>query len=170
MINAILACDRMGGISLNGVMPWPKNKEDLSFFKKSTTGCTVVMGRKTWEATDMPTPLPNRRNIVITSTPISGVECMTLERFTARYAVSVEPIWIIGGALLFHSCIDIIENIYLTQFTSTYNCDTFIDVEEIYKTFKLKEYHKIEDTTNEHYRLVFEKEIKGNNDTISRST
>lgn len=160
MINAILACDRMGGISLNGVMPWPKNKEDLEFFKKSTTNCIVVMGRNTWEAKDMPSPLPNRRNIVITNSPIEGVECNTLEEFKEIYSLFDDPIWIIGGSKLFHSCFDIIENIYLTQFTKTYNCDTFIDLDIIHENFKIVEYYKTNDNDNEHYRLIFKKKIK----------
>jgi dihydrofolate reductase len=157
MINAILACDRLGGIPLNGVMPWPRNKEDLLFFKKMTTNSTVIMGRNTWNAVDMPSPLPNRRNIVITSNPIDGVECMTMENFKTNYIYYDSPLWIIGGAKLFHSCLDIIDTIYLTHFTQTYNCDTFIDLDYIHKTFKLVDCYKVDDSTNKHYRLIFNK-------------
>jgi dihydrofolate reductase len=66
MIRAILACDRDFGIAKNGQMPWPKNTDDLKWFRSMTAGSCVVMGRKTWES-DMPKPLPNRVNAVVSS-------------------------------------------------------------------------------------------------------
>jgi dihydrofolate reductase len=68
MINAIFAIDEEGGMGLDGSMPWPKNLKDLNWFKVHTIGHIVVMGRGTWDATDMPSPLPNRTNWVVTST------------------------------------------------------------------------------------------------------
>jgi dihydrofolate reductase len=44
MINAILACDDKGGIGKNGTLPWPKQSEDLAYFKRMTDAQTVVMG------------------------------------------------------------------------------------------------------------------------------
>jgi dihydrofolate reductase len=43
-------------------MPWHL-PDDLKFFKRTTLGCPVVMGRKTWES--LGRPLPGRRNIVL---------------------------------------------------------------------------------------------------------
>ena len=67
MVKAILACDDFGGVSRAGTMPWPKNPKDLGWFKKNTTGHTVVMGSTTWEDPFMPGPLPNRTNILVTT-------------------------------------------------------------------------------------------------------
>mgnify|MGYP003656530971 CR=1 FL=1 len=67
MIKAILACDDNGGVSRNGVMPWPKNTRDLKWFQRITTGQLVIMGRNTWDDTQMPSPLPNRINAVVTT-------------------------------------------------------------------------------------------------------
>ena len=67
MINAIFAIDEDGGMGLDGSMPWPTNRSDLDWFKVHTLGHIVVMGRGTWDAKDMPKPLPRRTNWVITS-------------------------------------------------------------------------------------------------------
>lgn len=58
---AAMTKDRV--IGRNGDLPWHM-PEDLKFFKRTTTGHAVVMGRKTYESINR--PLPNRRNIVIT--------------------------------------------------------------------------------------------------------
>ena len=67
MIKAIMAVDDIGGISKGSSMPWPKNSNDLQWFKKNTLNQVVVMGSKTWEDPFMPTPLKNRENILITT-------------------------------------------------------------------------------------------------------
>ena len=67
MIKAIMAVDENGGISKGISMPWPKNSNDLKWFKKNTLNQVVVMGSKTWEDPFMPTPLKERENIIITT-------------------------------------------------------------------------------------------------------
>jgi dihydrofolate reductase len=54
-------------IGLNGTMPW-HIKEDLQYFKKITTGKSVIMGKNTWKSLYIK-PLPNRENIILTSKP-----------------------------------------------------------------------------------------------------
>ena len=66
MIRAILACDEDWGIGKAGTLPWPHNPADLKWFKETTSGGVVAMGKATWDS--LPNkPLPNRNNIVITS-------------------------------------------------------------------------------------------------------
>ena len=63
MINAIVACDYYtGGIGYENGLPW-RLKSDLEFFKKMTTGASVIMGYNTMLS--LPNPLPNRTNFVI---------------------------------------------------------------------------------------------------------
>ena len=71
MIKAIMAVDDKGGISKGSSMPWPKNSNDLKWFKKNTENQIVVMGSKTWEDPFMPAPLANRINILVTSKDFS---------------------------------------------------------------------------------------------------
>ena len=65
MIRGILAHDKECVIGKDGGLPWPKNSEDLKWFKECTEHSIVVMGRKTWES--LPFKLPNRDTVVVTS-------------------------------------------------------------------------------------------------------
>ena len=73
MIKAILACDENWGIGKAGTLPWLHNPADLKWFKQMTTGSTVVMGRKTWDSLPVK-PLPNRKNIVVSSNRVEGAD------------------------------------------------------------------------------------------------
>lgn len=64
MISFIFAMDENRLIGNDNDLPWHL-PDDLAYFKKVTTGHTIVMGRKTFESIGR--PLPNRRNIVVTS-------------------------------------------------------------------------------------------------------
>lgn len=69
MIIAIVAYDKNKVIGKGDELPW-RLPEDLKLFKKHTTGCSVIMGRKTWESIpEKFRPLPNRTNIILTRFP-----------------------------------------------------------------------------------------------------
>ena len=141
MIKAILACDASGGIAKDGIMPWPRNMADLRHFKQLTTDEIVVMGRKTWEAPDMPSPLPNRTNIVVTrntefQTNGADVICdNVIEQLTSLAKNST--ICVIGGAVLFEQLIDIIDVLHLSRITGHYECDTFLPMAKISEQFDI---------------------------------
>ena len=139
-MKAILACDDSWGIGRNGSLPWPKFSDDLRFFKQTTHGKIVVMGRGTWDSHDMPSPLPGRRNIVITNRKIDGVESYTLDDFKERILPNLpeEDMFLIGGAGLLGSLIDDIDGIYLSRIKGKYKCDTFLPKELIESKFTLK--------------------------------
>ena len=67
MIKAIMATDDKGGVSKGKSMPWPKNSNDLQWFKKNTLNQVIVMGRLTWQDPFMHTPLKSRINVLVTS-------------------------------------------------------------------------------------------------------
>ena len=62
MIIGIVAVDRKGAIGKRGKLPWHYSS-DMKFFRETTTGHAVVMGRKTWLT--LGKPLKNRLNIVL---------------------------------------------------------------------------------------------------------
>jgi len=146
MIKAIFACDEEWGIGKNGALPWPHNPEDLKWFKQCTDGDVVVMGRKTWESLPRK-PLPNRINYVVTSD--HNIEKGYYGRFTSKdvgrairsiIEGRIEPmpdIWIIGGAQLFESCIDIIEEVHLSRIEGNFDCDVFLPKWKLMRNFYL---------------------------------
>lgn len=90
-------------------------KEDMQFFKDTTTGHTVVMGFKTWES--LPKKLPNRKNIVVSFEEIEGPdECVTdLVQFIKDNENTNEEIFVIGGGSIYAQFIDHAKRIYLTE-------------------------------------------------------
>ena len=137
IISLIAAVDSKNGIGLNGKMPWGHIKEDMEFFRKTTTGFTVIMGRGTFESLGNK-PLPDRRNIVISSTP----NLVYYSRYhNLFYEFSLEDaiikllrekeIFIIGGESIYKRAIYYADTIYLTHIDKDYNCDRFFpDMDE----------------------------------------
>lgn len=79
---------------------------DLKWFKMNTHNSTVVMGHNTWKSLKYK-PLPNRRNIVVTSKCIDNIETTTQS--------IPENSWIIGGATLFASTVESGDFMYITH-------------------------------------------------------
>jgi len=147
MIKAIMAVDDNGGISKGSSMPWPKNSNDLKWFKKNTLNQVVVMGSKTWEDPFMPTPLKERENIIITTKDKSYYpganaylkgnvvnEILNLEK---KYSKKV--IYIIGGPDIIKQTFDLFKEFYLTRIYGNFECDKFIDIKKISNTMSLIE-------------------------------
>ena len=154
IISLIAAVDSKNGIGLNGKMPWGYIKEDMEFFRKITTGFTVIMGRGTFESLGNK-PLPDRRNIVISSTP----NLVYYSRYhNLFYEFSLEDaiikllrekeIFIIGGESIYKRAIYYADTIYLTHIDKDYNCDRFFpDVDEnIFTKEELKNF--VHDSVN----------------------
>ena len=92
-------------------------KKDLVFFKKTTTGHKVVMGRKTYMTIGK--PLPNRENIVVSHIKLSLPDCVEeindLESFIEKNKDSNEEIFIIGGARIYEEFLPFSNTLYLTE-------------------------------------------------------
>lgn len=141
MIRAILACDDEWGIGKAGTLPWPHNPADLKWFKECTDGDVVVMGRKTWESLPRK-PLPNRKNIVVSNSNIrvpDDVEVVKTDITNSRIVTinHSENVWIIGGSTLLTSCLNIVDEIWLSRISGTYDCDTYLPRDLIETTFTM---------------------------------
>ena len=140
MIRAILAHDAYWGIGKDGDLPWPKNVDDLAWFKESTQGGVVVMGRKTWESLPKK-PLPGRKNVVVSNTMKlqNDVEVVRTDIYKSRLATInyTENIWIIGGAQLVESCLPAIDELWLNDVGNDYECDTFLPKRKITEQFEM---------------------------------
>ena len=143
MIAAIFAVDEDDGIGLNGSMPWPHNKSDMVWFKRTTQHHVVVMGRNTWESTGILKPLPNRVNVVATTQPldttdaivISGDVCIELSRLQQEHYPN--HIFVIGGANILLQSLPVLDRIYITRIEGKYNCSIKLDTTQFIKGFKL---------------------------------
>lgn len=100
---------------------------DMKFFRETTTGGTVVMGRKTFES--LPKVLPKRRNIVISSNKsleIEGAEVASGIDETLKLCENDENVFIIGGGRIYGEFLKYADKIYLTEIDAEcLDADTF---------------------------------------------
>lgn len=140
MIRAILAHDEKWGIGKNGDLPWPKNTDDLNWFKECTADSIVVMGRKTWESLPRK-PLPGRTNAIVTTQPIENalgnivVDLKSLLKILPQMNYT-QDVWIIGGAQLVEALLPYCDELWLNDVGGNYHCDTFLPSREIIKLFE----------------------------------
>ncbi|MEA5098010.1 MAG: dihydrofolate reductase [Burkholderiaceae bacterium] len=116
-----------GTIGSDNKMPWHMPR-DLRFFRRVTTGHTVIMGRKTFEAIGCK-PLPKRRNIVVTRNPLfEAPQCVVAHSLDAALETvrGEKRVFVIGGGELYRQAIDIADEIYLTEIQDCHpNCRLF---------------------------------------------
>ena len=98
---------------------------DLKHFKDTTSGHTVIMGRKTFDSVGK--PLPKRRNIVITRQAISIEGCEVVDSLQAAVALckAEDEVFIVGGAEIYRQAIPLTDRIYLTIIDHEFDGDTF---------------------------------------------
>ena len=137
MINIIAAIGKNGELGLNNQLLWHL-KEDMKYFKETTMGYIVVMGRKTFESIGK--PLPNRENIVLSRSNlnINGVKIVNDPYKILEYN---EKVFIIGGESIYRFFLPYADNLYLTEIDEEKNADAFFPefdkndyTEEIIKT------------------------------------
>jgi dihydrofolate reductase len=129
VIIAALAGNRV--IGNKGKIPWHLS-DDLKRFKQLTMGHTVIMGRKSYESIGK--PLPGRRNIVITSRTIPGVECAPSLEAALQTIQREATVFIIGGGMLYAAALPLADAFYLTHVDGEYTGDTFFpDCEQFLK-------------------------------------
>jgi dihydrofolate reductase len=118
----IAALNKKRVIGNNGKLPWHIS-EDLKRFKKLTVGHTVLMGRKTFES--MGKPLPDRRNVVLASKKIPGVETYSTIAAALAALKKEEKIFVIGGGKVFEQFLDRVDELRLTLVDIGVDGDTF---------------------------------------------
>lgn len=138
MIKLIVCTSKYNGIGLNGSIPWYL-PEDLAFFKQHTLNNVVIMGKNTFDSLpDSVKPLPNRSNVVISSTYYNnqsnrlsllkqGVQVFpSLTDALKLYKFST--VFIIGGQQLYQEALhlNIVDEIILTKIYHTFPTDRFL--------------------------------------------
>ncbi|MES9778606.1 dihydrofolate reductase [Bacillus velezensis] len=125
MISFIFAMDENRLIGKDNDLPWHL-PDDLAYFKKVTTGHTIVMGRKTFESIGR--PLPNRRNIVVTSRDESLFPgCITADSAeeVLKLISADEECFVIGGAQLYSALFPYADRLYMTKIHHVFEGDRF---------------------------------------------
>lgn len=124
---AIAAVAENGVIGSGLSIPWHIS-EDFKHFKKTTLGGIVAMGRRTWESLGCK-PLPNRENVVITSRPeeiAGGARAFrSLDELARFYADDPRTLWIIGGAKLYETALDLCSELVISRVKMSPRGDVF---------------------------------------------
>lgn len=121
MIKLMVAYANGRVIGKDGKMPWHL-PNDLKYVKNTTTGHTVVMGRKTFESIGR--PLPHRRNVVLTRNEhfdAPGVEVV----HSKGEVLALGDVFILGGANVYAQFLDEADRLYITEIDLDVEGDTF---------------------------------------------
>lgn len=124
MISLIVAMGQNRVIGLRNKMPWHL-PADLAYFKKMTTGHSVIMGRKTFQSIGR--PLPNRTNIILTRDKSFAAEgCKVIYSITEAIELAKkEDLFVIGGADIYQQFLPYVDQVYITQIHEEFEGDTF---------------------------------------------
>lgn len=130
---------------------------EMKYFRETTKGHAVIMGRKTLESIGR--ALPNRRNIVITrdtNFAFEGVEVVhSVDEALALFEHSNEEVFIIGGAQIYAEALPMTDRLYLTRIKGAFNADAFYPAFNESKWTKTKnEQHNADE--NHAYDYTFE--------------
>lgn len=127
-LHLIYARAANGVIGINGQLPWHL-PEDLAHFKRTTLGCPVIMGRKTWDS--LPPkfrPLPGRTNVVVTRQE-EWSEIGSQRASDMRSALQIcehsADVWVIGGAQLYALAEPMAHTAVVTEIEQDFEGDAF---------------------------------------------
>jgi dihydrofolate reductase len=124
MVSIIVAIAQNGTIGDKNSLLW-HIKEDMRFFRTTTSGHAVIMGRKTFESLGSK-PLPKRKNIVITRAERDFEGAFTAHSLQEAIAMAEgdEEIFIIGGAQIYAEALSVADRMYITRVERDYEGDT----------------------------------------------
>lgn len=127
-LHLIFARAANGVIGHHNTLPWHL-PEDLAHFKRTTLGCPVIMGRKTWDS--LPPkfrPLPGRLNIVVTRQPHwqapGALPAHSLAEACALCPTESDA-WVIGGADMYAQALPLASTAVVTEIDAVFEGDAF---------------------------------------------
>ena len=143
MVSIIVAVAQNGTIGDKNSLLW-HIKEDMRFFRTTTSGHAVIMGRKTFESLGSK-PLPKRQNIVITRQDVEFEGALTAHSLEEAIAMAEgdEEVFIIGGAQIYAQALECADRLYLTLVERDYEGDTsFPEIDYRYWQLVAEERHE----------------------------
>jgi dihydrofolate reductase len=130
-LHLIFARAANGVIGKDNALPWHL-PEDMAHFKRTTLGCPVIMGRKTWDS--LPArfrPLPGRLNIVVSRDAQwqadGAARAGSLEESVALCPPGADA-WVIGGAQIYAAALHLAESAVVTEIAQDFEGDAFAPV------------------------------------------
>jgi dihydrofolate reductase len=148
MIIGIVAVDRNLAIGKGGKLPWHYSA-DMKFFKETTIGNAVVMGRHTWLT--IKKPLPDRLNIVLSNQLDQPAQDSLVVLSDVQSVLSLARsitghLFIIGGAKVYESFLPHIERWIVTEIPLTVEgADTFMP-SDFLEGFEMYELRQLDDS------------------------
>jgi dihydrofolate reductase len=147
-LSLICAMDENMVIGINNNLPWHL-PEDLKYFKRTTMGNAIIMGRKTFESIGK--PLPGRTNIIVTRnrdyevenarTVGSITDAIELAENVAFIDGSTEA-FVIGGAELYKEALPLVNRMHLTMVHAEVDGDAW------FPDFDVSQWHEV---SNEYF-------------------
>ncbi|HJC89473.1 MAG TPA: dihydrofolate reductase [Candidatus Mediterraneibacter excrementigallinarum] len=128
-MKAILSADRNWGIGYQNRL-LVSIPSDMKFFRQTTTGKVVVMGRKTLESFPNGMPLKNRTNIVLTGNKDYHVKDAVIvhskeELLEELKKYDTDEIYVIGGESIYRMLLPYCDTAYVTKIDRAFQADTF---------------------------------------------
>ena len=166
-VGVIVAIAENGVIGKDNNLPW-RLSSDLQYFKKTTLGKPIIMGRKTYESIGK--PLPGRTNIIVTRNQHYQQEgCVVAhslqEAITCARNEAAGTVMIIGGAQLYREALLIeppmVTHLYVTEVHHTIEGDaTFPSINKAHWQELSREPHSADDKNQYDYSFVVYKRNK----------
>lgn len=168
MLSLIVATAQNNAIGRNNELLWHIS-EDLKYFKSTTTGHPVIMGRKTYESIGR--PLPGRRNIVVTRGTIAMPQVKNPQTTSFEVSNNLDEVislaknsenefFVMGGGELYKQTFSCADRLYITKiYAEAEGADTFFPVVDEAQWKVVKESERLVDEENgiEFQFVVYEK-------------
>lgn len=131
----------------NNALPWHA-PEDLKYFKETTMGCPIIMGRKTYDSIGR--LLPKRWNIILSSQPkpefAEGSAVSWCSNWEEAFAISqqkavetsAKEVFVLGGSQIFEQCLPQIQRLYITWVGEEFDGDIRFPHVDLEREFVLK--------------------------------
>ncbi|ADQ14665.1 dihydrofolate reductase [Halanaerobium hydrogeniformans] len=157
-LSIIAAMDQNQLIGQNGKLPW-KLPADLRYFKQTTMGSAIIMGRKTFES--IGSPLAGRKNIILSKNKNYSAEgCEIIhskKEILNRFLVQKKEAFIIGGLKIFQLFLPYCDKLYLTIIEHEFSGDTYFPEIDFDNWIKIQVKKGVTDCENpyEYYHNIY---------------
>ncbi|OJV54381.1 MAG: hypothetical protein BGO31_09435 [Bacteroidetes bacterium 43-16] len=116
---SVVAASANNVIGIDNKMPWHL-PDDLKFFKQTTSGFPIIMGKNTWLSLGQK-PLPNRANVVISNSLEAAAGAIVVKDIEQAISLletshpGLEKAFVIGGGQIYKATMDIMDEMYVTR-------------------------------------------------------